>query len=251
LGQDLAYFFSGDYLSACDLSTALSRLIPSVIRGEVKPKLARTVAYLMQTLLQTIHVSQDEYINAFSTDGWRKAVRTSVKTNHDHFFPPTPEPEKSTPQPPAPAQPTQPPAATPPHGPSPQPSQSPAPPPTSTSPVEAALAVASSIFPPRPNSTTAQPPASPAPPPPPSASGACHPERSEGSCLHPASPTTDDTNLASPLSPSPASQTNNATPVATPPTPPRPQQRPAAPHRDPYAVHYDHNYHLTVDGKPF
>jgi hypothetical protein len=28
LGKDLAYFFSGDYLSACDLSTALARLIP-------------------------------------------------------------------------------------------------------------------------------------------------------------------------------------------------------------------------------
>lgn len=26
LGDDLSYFFSGDYLSACDLSTALSRI---------------------------------------------------------------------------------------------------------------------------------------------------------------------------------------------------------------------------------
>src|SRR5436853_265996 len=46
LGKDLAYFFSGDYLSACDLSTALARLIPSVVRGDVKPRAARTVAYL-------------------------------------------------------------------------------------------------------------------------------------------------------------------------------------------------------------
>src|SRR5256885_4668062 len=45
LGKDLAYFFSGDYLSACDLSTALSRLIPAVVRGDVKPRTARTVAY--------------------------------------------------------------------------------------------------------------------------------------------------------------------------------------------------------------
>ena len=37
LGKDLAYFFSGDYLSACDLSTALGRLIPAVVRGDVKP----------------------------------------------------------------------------------------------------------------------------------------------------------------------------------------------------------------------
>jgi hypothetical protein len=37
LAKDLAYFFSGDYLSACAVNTALSRLIPAVIRGEIKP----------------------------------------------------------------------------------------------------------------------------------------------------------------------------------------------------------------------
>jgi hypothetical protein len=95
LGNDLACFFSGDYLSACDLSTALSRLIPAVIRGEVKPKLARTVAYLMQTLLQSIRLSQHEYINAFSSNGWRKAIRTSVTANYDHRFPPHPDPANS------------------------------------------------------------------------------------------------------------------------------------------------------------
>ena len=69
LGKDLAYFFSGDYLSACDLSSALGRLIPAVLRGDVKPRTARTVAYLAQTLLQTIHLSEQEYINAFGTNG--------------------------------------------------------------------------------------------------------------------------------------------------------------------------------------
>jgi len=91
LGKDLAYFFSGDYLSACDLSTALSRLIPAVVRGDVKPKTARTVAYLAQTLLQAIHISQHEYINAFDTDDWRKSIRNSVNSNHDYLFPPKPQ----------------------------------------------------------------------------------------------------------------------------------------------------------------
>src|SRR5882672_4439886 len=98
LGKDLAYFFSGDYLSACDLSTALSRLIPAVVRGDVKPRTARTVAYLAQTLMQAIHISQDEYINAFSTDGWRESVRNSVNSNHDYLFPPKPEPQQPQPQ---------------------------------------------------------------------------------------------------------------------------------------------------------
>ena len=107
LGKDLAYFFSGDYLSACDLSTALARLIPAVVRGDVKPKTAHTVAYLLQTLMQAIHISQHEYINAFGTDGWRKSVRNSVNGNHDYLFPPDPEPQQSeSPQPqPQPAQP--------------------------------------------------------------------------------------------------------------------------------------------------
>src|SRR5712692_6044873 len=108
LGKDLAYFFSGDYLSACDLSTALARLIPAVVRGDVKPKTAHTVAYLAQTLMQAIHISQDEYINAFGTDGWRKSVRISVNDNYDYRFPPAPKPEQSeSPQPPP--QPVQPP----------------------------------------------------------------------------------------------------------------------------------------------
>jgi len=106
LGKDLAYFFSGDYLSACDLSTALGRLIPAVVRGDVKPKTAHTVAYLAQTLMQAIHLSKHEYINAFGTDGWRDSVRTSVNGNRDYLFPPDPEPQQSeSPQPqPQPAQ---------------------------------------------------------------------------------------------------------------------------------------------------
>src|SRR5713226_5001873 len=105
LGKDLAYFFSGDYLSACDLSTALARLIPAVVRGDVKPKTAHTVAYLIQTLMQAIHISEHEYINAFGTDDWRKAVRNSVNGNHTYLFPPEPE-QSESPQPqPQPAQP--------------------------------------------------------------------------------------------------------------------------------------------------
>src|SRR5207249_1227386 len=97
LGKDLAYFFSGDYLSACDLGTALARLIPAVVRGDVKPRAARTVAYLAQTLMQSLHISEHEYINAFGTDGWRKSIRNSVKGNYDYRFPLAPKPEQPQP----------------------------------------------------------------------------------------------------------------------------------------------------------
>jgi hypothetical protein len=95
LADDLAYFFSGKYLTANDLNAALARLIPATIRGEIKPRLARTVAYMLQTLMQSTRQAQHEYINAFSTDGWRQAVRNSVQTNHDHLYP-KPAPDESS-----------------------------------------------------------------------------------------------------------------------------------------------------------
>jgi hypothetical protein len=92
IGKDLAYFFSGDHLSACDLSTALGRIIPAVVRVDIKPKTARTVAYLAQTLLQSIRLAQHEYIEAFSSNRWRNAIANSVNENLDYRFPPKPAP---------------------------------------------------------------------------------------------------------------------------------------------------------------
>jgi hypothetical protein len=96
LAGDLAYFFSGEYLSACDLGAALGRLFPAVVRGDIKPRSARTLAYLSQTLVQAIHLAQHEYINARGTDSWRKAVCNSVKQNFDYRNdspPPEPPPD--------------------------------------------------------------------------------------------------------------------------------------------------------------
>ena len=185
LAKDLAYFFSGDYLSACDLSTALSRLIPAVIRGDIKPKLGRTVAYMCQTLMQTIHLSQDEYINAFDSDGWREAVRKSVNMNSDYDNPQSEEaeesdePEQNPPQPQQPAQAQQPTSSSPQPPSRPQQSRPATPQPATSTPpqprsaslpspatVEEALSIARSLFPPQPTNSAppqcAPPPANPA-----------------------------------------------------------------------------------------
>jgi hypothetical protein len=78
-GRDISVCLSsGRYLSACNLSIALGRLFSAVAQGHIKPKTAKTLAYLGQTLLQTIRVAQHEYINAFDTDAWRSAVRSSL-----------------------------------------------------------------------------------------------------------------------------------------------------------------------------
>ena len=43
LAGELSYRFSGEYLSANDLSAALGRLLPAVLRGDIKPRTARTL----------------------------------------------------------------------------------------------------------------------------------------------------------------------------------------------------------------
>src|SRR5262249_45721821 len=97
LARDFAYIFSGEYVSANDLTAAIARLFPAVPRGEIKPRAATTLAYLAQTLAQTIPLSQHEYITAFGTSAWGKTIRKTVNQNADHFAPP--EPIESTPAP--------------------------------------------------------------------------------------------------------------------------------------------------------
>ena len=99
MGRDISYFFSGKYLSACDLSSALGRLFAAVAQGQVKPKTAATLAYLGQVLVQTIQLSQHEYINAFGANSWRDAVSGSVNGNSDHQNPELHQPAHQAPQP--------------------------------------------------------------------------------------------------------------------------------------------------------
>jgi hypothetical protein len=266
LGKDLTYFFSGDYLSACDLSTALARLIPAVVRGDVKPKTAHTVAYLLQTLMQAIHISQHEYINAFGSDGWRKSVRNSVNDNYDYRFPPDPEQSESLQPQPQPAQPqtqAQQPASAPPSNPLQPPVVAhagiypacpehlgdpvgrgeafrSASPPKATPPQPAEIPASChserSEEPASSHSTAPSPTSAHAPQTPAAHAArsfpASHPERSEGSCLDPAASTTGEihpipaTQFA--RSVAPAAQPNN--PQQTYPSTPQP-----APNRDAYS----------------
>src|SRR5882724_12070531 len=75
--QDIASFLTGDYISACDVAKSLARLFSAVAQGHIKPKTAATLAYLGQTLVQTLKLAQDEYINAFGTPAWRQTIASS------------------------------------------------------------------------------------------------------------------------------------------------------------------------------
>jgi len=67
-GEAMSSFFFGDYLSACDLSAALGRVFSAFAEGHLKPKAATALAYLGQTLNQSVKLAQDEYANVFGGD---------------------------------------------------------------------------------------------------------------------------------------------------------------------------------------
>src|SRR5579863_1384361 len=88
LADDIEYFSSGKYISANDLAKVLARILPAIIRGDIKPRLAKTIVYLAQTFNQTIQLAQHEYINAFGTNEWRSAIHNSVTENFKRDRPP-------------------------------------------------------------------------------------------------------------------------------------------------------------------
>src|SRR5271168_4892628 len=61
---DLSFFFSGDCVSAQDLSAAIARLLPEVTQGQIKHKTASTLSHLSRTLLHTIQLAQHEFIRS-------------------------------------------------------------------------------------------------------------------------------------------------------------------------------------------
>jgi Tfp pilus assembly protein PilF len=87
-GEDIAFFLSGNYVSAGDLSFALSRLFAAVAQGQIKPKTAATLAFLGQTLVQTLQLSQNEYISAFGTDRWESTVAHNFQQSGNRQCPP-------------------------------------------------------------------------------------------------------------------------------------------------------------------
>ena len=108
VGRDLANRFSGNYLCGSDLSSALGHLMSAVAQGHLKPRAASTLAYLSQPLLQAIHLSQHEYINAFGTTSWREEVRAAFAQAQpeppaEDLEPPQAEPRESGPLPADPA----------------------------------------------------------------------------------------------------------------------------------------------------
>jgi hypothetical protein len=63
----------------------MGRLIPAVVRGDIKPRTASTLAYLAQTFIQAIQVAQKEYTYAFGSPEWATEIRNNVSGNFDRL----------------------------------------------------------------------------------------------------------------------------------------------------------------------
>ena len=82
VGRRLATSLSHDFITACDLTAALSQLFGAIAQGHIKHKTANTLAYVGQTIAQTLRLSQQEFIAACGAQAWRSAIRDALKTAH-------------------------------------------------------------------------------------------------------------------------------------------------------------------------
>jgi hypothetical protein len=78
VGRDLSTFLSHNYITACDLTAAMGHLFGAVAQGHLKPRTANTLAYVGQTIAQTIRLSQHEFVSAFGVQAWRAAIRDAL-----------------------------------------------------------------------------------------------------------------------------------------------------------------------------
>ena len=84
VGRNLAATLSHNYITACHLTAALSQLFGAIAQGHLKPKTANTLAYVGQTIAQTLRLSQQEFISAYGAQAWRTAIRDALTTARQH-----------------------------------------------------------------------------------------------------------------------------------------------------------------------
>jgi hypothetical protein len=88
VGRRLAATLSHDFITACDLTAAMSQLFGAIAQGHIKPRTANTLAYVGQTISQTLRLSQQEFIAAYGAQTWRAAIRDAITTANAHTNPP-------------------------------------------------------------------------------------------------------------------------------------------------------------------
>src|ERR1700687_4207426 len=80
VGTGLCHEIKRNYVSASDLTWTVSRVLEAVASGRLKPKTARTLAYLAQIMAQTIPLAQHEFVESVGRKRWAIAVSESFPT---------------------------------------------------------------------------------------------------------------------------------------------------------------------------
>jgi hypothetical protein len=76
-GLGLCQEIKRNYVTASDLTWTVSRVFEAVATGRLKPKTARTLAYLAQIMAQTIPLAQHEFVESLGSESWAAAVSES------------------------------------------------------------------------------------------------------------------------------------------------------------------------------
>jgi len=72
-GRQVSRFLETDIMTACDLSCTLSALFGATAEGLIKPKRAKTLAYLAGLMLQTHKLAKSEFLEAYEQT-WPEVV---------------------------------------------------------------------------------------------------------------------------------------------------------------------------------
>jgi hypothetical protein len=75
--DNIASEFSGPYIAFRDLSQALAHTISAVAYGHMKPKAASTIAYLGQSLVQSLARAESEHLRAIGAKHWGNEIVNS------------------------------------------------------------------------------------------------------------------------------------------------------------------------------
>jgi hypothetical protein len=93
-GSVLCHEIKRNYVTACDLTWTVSRVFEAVASGRLKPKTARTLAYLAQIMAQTIPLAQHEFVESVGRKRWAVAVSESFPTQGNPRYDDIPDDDK-------------------------------------------------------------------------------------------------------------------------------------------------------------
>jgi hypothetical protein len=74
VGEDIARYLSGEHVPAGDLCSALGRLFAAVAQGEVEPQTVAALAHLGRSLVQALHVAQEECAIASKLSSGKRVI---------------------------------------------------------------------------------------------------------------------------------------------------------------------------------